>query len=775
MCIGDNEPGGPARCSGEALTACQRSQQQADAAAPTVAVLEREHDSLVFDLSQIDDLEAALNGTLSPEREAVLLQRAERFREEEAHRRHAQELEQALAADNPSWDERVAVADAEVANSFTRWEEAAAARQQQGQHPAEPYDDMLARLRAEYEEICRQQGAEPTPDGLNAFVDSELAADGSWIDYQSDTCDGWYLARDRADAIANHRARANSLTVDELNAELSERCSSVERQNLVDQRDRARTELDEATQQWNAANDAYKQRDPNSLTQLEQARQRLHPAFAEYKVAADQLDHYKDVTAQYAGVLGEKTPLPEYTGDRAGRATLVGEYEEGSVEWLQARQGGWGGSDAPKVLGLSKYGNRSEAIASKLEPIVDSQIAQNHSYVGAAPRGHAWEPVLARRFADENPDLAVRRTKATWQGQEQWQRANLDGIIVDPNDETRAVAVWEAKTSNNEADWKDGIPAYYRPQLAQSMDVVGVDRAALTVNFDDGKIRTYWMSKDDPLDPTGTDRRSYSDRKSELAAAWQSVEKARTTPPAPAKPNNGTFRFVKEPGTASSRQTNADTARQLAVYRGCSAADAERLIRNNLDQGMKADEAVRHAYRSYKPASDPHRKYVVLDFETNGTHAGKHEIIQTGFQVTDVNGTVVESANTLHDINPRTAPTVGTGMVDVHQIRYDQLSGTTPFHRSAERDRLAQLAADPNVTFVAHNANFEMGFLRSHGIYTARTVDTMNLSRKFDHTSRGAKLSDFTAAHGVRYENAHDAYQDVDMTRRALFNFFAGR
>ena len=133
------------------------------------------------------------------------------------------------------------------------------------------------------------------------------------------------------------------------------------------------------------------------------------------------------------------------------------------------------------------------------------------------------------------------------------------------------------------------------------------------------------------------------------------------------------------------------------------------------------------------------------------------------------------SANSLHNINPKIASSVGTGMVDVHQIRYEQLNGTTPFAKSEQREQLTKLAADPNVTFVAHNANFEMSFLRAHGINTDRVIDTMNLSRKFDHQSTGAKLSDFTAAHGVQYVNAHDAYQDVDMTRRALFNFLAGK
>ena len=48
MCIGDNEPGGPARCSGEALTACQRSQQQAANAAPAAHTrYERRHADLM--------------------------------------------------------------------------------------------------------------------------------------------------------------------------------------------------------------------------------------------------------------------------------------------------------------------------------------------------------------------------------------------------------------------------------------------------------------------------------------------------------------------------------------------------------------------------------------------------------------------------------------------------------------------------------------------------------------------------------------------------------
>lgn len=778
MCIGKHEPGGPSRCSGDALLACQRAQVNAHDHRSTVQLLEREHDSLTADLVQIDDLEAALNGNLSPEREAAMLERAERVREAEARLRAEQELQYALDNPQTSWPQRAAEADRAVDERRQQWQQAIDDRQAGWDEPEISEADQLARWRADYESTCQLTGEMPTPDGLDEYIRIEQSSISSYDEHRADLCSGTYLQEARAEAITTHRALAETLDVDQLDAALSERLASDELQSLVARRDQARDELDEATGQWNEAKDAFHAREPDALIRYDQARERLHEAYSDYMQIDNDLEHHKNVTAQYAGVLGQKDPRPDYTGTTLGAGQMIGDFEEGSREWLEARQTGFGGSDTAKILGLSKYGSKSEVITSKLEPVTDEQVAEQlaglHDFVGAAPRGHAWEPVLARQFAADNPDLDLRTTKASWKGDENWQNINVDGVLVDKDDPDKVVGIWESKTSNNKADWAAGIPAYYRPQLGQAMDVADVDRAALTVNFDDGTTETYWMGRHDPLDPTGADARSYADRKHELAAAWEKIEAVRNAPPAPPAPpkkNNGRFKFYNNPAADSSHKANADTARQLAVYRGCTVGEAEQLIRGNIDAGMKADDAVRTAYATYSPATDPDRKYVVVDFEVNGTHAGKHQIIQTGLQVTDHQGNVVESINDLHDINPKVAPTVGTGMTEVHGIDYSALTGSRPFDRSPARDRLTQLAADPKVTFVAHNANFEAGFLRAHGIHTARVIDTMNLSRKFDHHSAGAKLSDFTAAHGVKYENAHNAYADVDMTRRALFNF----
>lgn len=783
MCIGDDEPGGPRRCSGEALTRCIRATTNAENAATRTAVLEAERADIDNSVVQIDDIFAALNGTLSPEREAELLERAERFRHEEA----IAELRERLgdigskAATVEALRLSVAESDGFVADANADWAVAVESQRARWDHLDDGDDSAYeARLRAEYERQCQAMGEEPTPDGLDDFINTERMANASYDEWRSDVREGSTLQQSRDIARDHHRALADALDTAGLETEIDSRIHAPEFAVRVSNRDDARTELEAATTQFNQAKADYNDDDAASRVALDSARERLHEAYADYKVTEDQLGHYKDCTAQYVDVLGQREPLPEYAGNTLGAATQIGDFAEGSRDWHNARTTGFGGSDVPKLLGLSKYGTPADVVNGKVTPIDDAAIAQQEAdrlaARGSAGRGHAWEPVLARQFATENPDLSVQRTKASWKGSEEWQNLNVDAIIVDGDG--KAAAIWEGKTANNRDDWKDGIPTYYRPQLAHAMDVAGVKRAALTVNIDDNDVRTYWMNADEPLDPADPKERTYQDRKAELSAQWDKVKAKRANPPdpnAPAKRNSGTFKFVNNPASDSSHQTNADTVRQLATYRGCSSETAERLIRDNLDNGMKADEAVRHAYRSYRPANDPNRRFVVVDFETNGTHAGKHQIIQTGYQVIDGAGNVHSSANTLHDINPKLAPTVGTGMADVHQIQYSQLDGKTPFAKSAEREHLARLAADPNVTIVAHNANFEMSFLRAHGIRTDRVIDTMNLSRKFDHQSTGAKLSDFTAAHGVEYINAHDAYQDVDMTRRAIANFWAGQ
>ncbi|WP_042376415.1 exonuclease domain-containing protein [Gordonia alkanivorans] len=788
MCIGRDQHGGPKRCAGDALSACRQTQQAATDAARTVVALAERDDAISREMEIVEAMQQALSGELTDDRESELLKRADQYRRDLLVTDIATEPEPDTRAD---WDRRVATLDANAAGERVYWDKVAAdhALAQEFTTPSSDPAEMRERLRAEYESYCEALGEEPSETGLVRYVDNEMAATAASHEHSADLVAGHYLAQWRDEAIDCHRGRAAHMDLEEANAELLSRAACAELDDLITARDTARLELEAATEQWTQAKDhlatsiaadPYQRGAPAALADLDAARERINHASGEYLLAKQDLDHYQDCTAQYAARAGAlyAQQLPTVTGDRLGAATYMGEFPQGSREWLEARQQGFGGSDIGTALGYDAYDNPSSVVTGKLRAITDEEAAQQQADiergVGAAPRGHAWEQVSARRFAEDNPELRLAHTKATWQGREPWQQCHLDNVIVD--DTGAPTAVWEGKTADDARNWADGIPVRYRAQLVHAMDTLGVDKAAITVTLDGRETRTYWMGRNEPIDPNDPEQRTYADRKPELRALWQKVETARrqaaTTPSAPPKRNNGRFKWVANPHSQSSRDTNASTARQLAVYRGCSIAEAEQLIQTRIAAGDNADAAVRRCYDDYDPRRTPNRRFVVLDVETNGTHAGKHEILQTGYQVIDGHGNVHEENNSYHDINPRSAPTVGVGMREVHGIDYHRIHRQPRFSRSAQRERLRELAADPNVTFVAHSANFERSFLRANGIDASRVIDTMTLSRKFDHQSTGATLADFTAARGISYVGAHDAYNDARMTAQALLRFW---
>lgn len=759
MCIGEGERGGPKRCSGDALKRCERARSAAVEAHAEVARLAQQVAILDDDAAVFENIRLALDGDLPSDREAELLQRADHLIAAQSHPRPDDYL-------TDDWSRRIHDWESTVRSDENEWQRMCTEHDTKSlPAPAAPRD-----LRDEYRQLCTATGETPTDEGYDRYATVEAHAEASHREYVTDVISGEYLSTYRRDLIEAHRDRASTLTESEAEAEINNRITDARFTQLIEARDDTLHHQQAMQQRWD---EAVASGDPEATAA---AHISLHHANADYLVAADNLSDYKDGTAQYAARVGELHNFPPYVDQALGDCHKIGEFEPGSREWLEARQRGIGGSDVAPILGLGAYKSVSDVKQSKLHPITDEQVTEQlrdlAEHTGPTARGHAWEPVLAKQYAAENPDVSVQRTKATWQSNDtDFQRINIDAAIVRDG---QLEGIWEGKTANNANDWKDGIPTYYRPQLGQMMDATGAKYADITVNIDDIDVRTFRMHRNDPLDPADPKRRTYADRKHEVAKAWSSWQTEKAQPKNP-RTNSGTFAWVKKPGSQSSHDKNASTAKQLAGWRGISQHQAATLIADRIATGDAPDAAIRSLYRSYNPASDPHRKYVVVDMETNGLHAGKHQVIQSAYEVIDGSGSTLHSSKSNHDITARTARTTGTGATSVHGLTYQDVHNTPAFSASEQKRHLAKYADDPNVTFVAHNARFEERFLRAQGIAPERVIDTMVLSQKFDHTSTGAKLSDFTAAHGVDYQNAHDAGNDVRMTAAALINFWKGK
>lgn len=148
--------------------------------------------------------------------------------------------------------------------------------------------------------------------------------------------------------------------------------------------------------------------------------------------------------------------------------TLISTVGMTEDDWREHRKAGIGGSDAAAAVGLSRWKSRRQLAMEKLglyEPVIHNQ--------DAVYWGKALEPLVANRFAEENPDLVIRPVDAILVHPEiDYMFANLDREIVCPTGN----GVLEIKTANTYlADkWHgEDVPVDYVLQVQHYLAVTG--------------------------------------------------------------------------------------------------------------------------------------------------------------------------------------------------------------------------------------------------------------------------------------------------------------
>lgn len=166
------------------------------------------------------------------------------------------------------------------------------------------------------------------------------------------------------------------------------------------------------------------------------------------------------------------------------------DYKQGSPEWLAHRRDFWNASDAPAMLGLSKYKSRTELLHeyhTGLAPEVDSATQK------VFDDGHRFEE-LARPIAEEIIGQDLYRLV----GSEGKYGASFDGLTlgIDIN--------WENKTLNNEiraCKFADDLDEMYLVQMEQQHMVSGCERTLFTgTKFDNEgnlleKVEFWYVSR----------------------------------------------------------------------------------------------------------------------------------------------------------------------------------------------------------------------------------------------------------------------------------------
>lgn len=168
----------------------------------------------------------------------------------------------------------------------------------------------------------------------------------------------------------------------------------------------------------------------------------------------------------------------------------------GREAWLGVRRRGIGGSDVAAIAGLDRWRSAFEVYLDKIGELPERELGD------AAYWGTVLEPLVAARFAAENPGLTVLPSPGIVASAERpWQLANVDRLLA-PAPDDRPHAVLEVKTTNQymAEEWaEDRVPDRAALQLTHYMDVYDLREAWAAVLIGGQQYRAVHMERDDEL------------------------------------------------------------------------------------------------------------------------------------------------------------------------------------------------------------------------------------------------------------------------------------
>ncbi|MEY3482054.1 MAG: hypothetical protein RLZ40_97 [Actinomycetota bacterium] len=167
-------------------------------------------------------------------------------------------------------------------------------------------------------------------------------------------------------------------------------------------------------------------------------------------------------------------------------------------------------------------------------------------------------------------------------------------------------------------------------------------------------------------------------------------------------------------------------------------------------------------------------RFAVVDTETTGLSTDDDRVLQIGVVVVRGDATVEHQFVTY--LRRLTWGFGHVGAYHVHGITRRQLrNGMKP----VEALEMLNVLIDGCV-FTAHNAKFDLGFLRSDStrlevpLKVTGPLCTLTMSRKLDPTrSMSHKLRDVAARYGKSTDRPHDALADAELTAAVLPSLLA--
>ena len=134
------------------------------------------------------------------------------------------------------------------------------------------------------------------------------------------------------------------------------------------------------------------------------------------------------------------------------------------AEWLETRRRGIGGSDAAKVMGLSRWGGPFSVYQEKVNGVQEELTSD------AVHFGTLLEDIVAREFAEREGVKVRRRNRVQFSEEHPFMLANIDRELVGQN------VGLECKTANafKSGEWADDeLPSEYYVQVQHYCSVMG--------------------------------------------------------------------------------------------------------------------------------------------------------------------------------------------------------------------------------------------------------------------------------------------------------------
>lgn len=188
-----------------------------------------------------------------------------------------------------------------------------------------------------------------------------------------------------------------------------------------------------------------------------------------------------------AAAVAEVDYLNLEPGTQLGKATYIGNLEDGSEAWHAQRALVIGGSEVAPIVGIKGFRSKYTLWLEKAglyKPAPPSEESQE-----LFDWGHALEPVIAEQFHKMFPHLYPARTGSWVSTENEWHGANTDYLLL--NEVGGVVGILECKYSTRGSGWENyQAPHKYVVQLRYYLQCIGLDEGYLAC-FSAGQLLVF--------------------------------------------------------------------------------------------------------------------------------------------------------------------------------------------------------------------------------------------------------------------------------------------